>query len=255
MIGNTTKMKLRAGATVYGCFVRSPDATFAEFVATGGWDFLVFDGEHGTVSPRDVADLARACEVRGVTPIARVTANNSSAILRCLDAGAAGLHIPWVNSVTEAEAAIRSMKYWPRGQRGLAGNRSIDWTANLQSTATANAETLSIIHIETAEAADAVADFVKVEDIDVLFIGPTDLSHSLGAAGDPNHPEVKSAIRRVAEAVASSDKALGIYAATPEAVAAGRDLGARYFTTGIEPLLAGAMRTFLDSVRSSEKAK
>jgi 4-hydroxy-2-oxoheptanedioate aldolase len=158
MIVNTTKQKLKQGAAVFGCFVRSPDATFAEFVATGGWDFLVFDGEHGNVSTRDVADLARACEVRGVTPIARVSANNPSAILRCLDAGAAGLHIPWVNSMVEAEAAVRAMKYWPQGQRGLAGNRSIDWTTNLEATAAANSETLSVIHIETAEAAEAVDD-------------------------------------------------------------------------------------------------
>jgi 2-keto-3-deoxy-L-rhamnonate aldolase RhmA len=82
-----------------------------------------------------------------------------------------------------------------------------------------------------------------------LFIGPTDLSHCLGAAGDPTQPQVKSAIQRVAQAVASSDKALGTFVATPADVLAGRALGARYFTSGVESLLRGAMRSFLESAQ------
>lgn len=249
MIHNATKARLAAGETAIGCFVRSPDSTFAEFVASAGWDFLVFDGEHGTVSPSDVGDLARACDVRGVTPIARVSANHPSVILRCLDAGAAGLHVPWVNSAEEAEAAVRSMKYWPRGLRGLAGNRSTGWLANAEVIAQANEESLMVVHIETREAAEAIEDFLEVDGIDVLFIGPTDLSHSLGFPGDTEHPDVTQIIRRVAEAVTRSDKVLGIYAGTPEAVIAGREMGARYFTTGVETLLAPAMRFFLSAVR------
>lgn len=249
MIHNPTKAKLATGAAVFGCFVRSPDATFAEFVATAGWDFLVFDGEHGMVTPADVGNLARACEVRGVTPIARVSMNQPSIILRCLDAGAAGIHVPWVNSAEEAERVVRSMKYGPRGLRGLAGNRSTDWMANAEVTARANAETLTVIHIETGEAAEEVGDLIEVDDVDVLFIGPSDLSHSLGVPGDQGHPQVIATIRRVAEAVTNSDKTLGIYAGTPEAVTAGLELGARYFTTGVESLLAPAMRSFLAAVR------
>ncbi|MGH8912776.1 MAG: HpcH/HpaI aldolase family protein, partial [Acidimicrobiia bacterium] len=72
MIENLARDRLLEGRTALGCFVRSPDATFAEFVATGGWDFLVFDGEHGSVNPGDAANLVRACDVRGVTPMMRV---------------------------------------------------------------------------------------------------------------------------------------------------------------------------------------
>ena len=79
MISNTTKAKLRAGETVVGVFCRYRDATLAEFVALGGWDFLVFDAEHGALDPAAVADLSRAAELRGATPMARVTTNDPSA--------------------------------------------------------------------------------------------------------------------------------------------------------------------------------
>lgn len=247
MIENSTKAKLAEGGRVFGCFVRSPDATLAEFVATADWDFLVFDGEHGHVAPNQVGDLARACDVRGVTPIARVSSNEPSLILRCLDAGAAGVHVPWVNSADEAEAAVRAVKYGPRGLRGLAGNRSTDWLANSEATAIANDQTLTVIHIETAEAAANVEQFLEIEDLDVLFIGPTDLSHSLGVPGERSHPRMVETIKEVADAVAGSDKVLGIYAGNPDAVAAGLEVGARYFTTGVETLLRPAMSAYLTS--------
>lgn len=249
MIENLTKHRLTEGGEAFGCFIRSPDATFVEYVAAAGWDFLIFDGEHGTVAPHHVGDLVRACNVRNVTPISRVSTNHPALILRSLDAGALGLHVPWVNTPVDAEAAARSARYGPEGVRGLAANRSTDWIANAEVTAAANAETMVVVHIETAQAAEAIDAFLAVDGIDVLFIGPTDLSHSLGHPGEPSHPDVAATIRQVAEAVRGSTKTLGIYAGTPEAVAAGRELGARYFTTGVETLLGPAMRAFLEAVR------
>ena len=123
---NKTKAKLLAGETVLGCFLRYPDPSLAEFVALMGWDFLMFDGEHGVMEPADCENLVRAAELRDVTPIARVPTNQPHVILRMLDTGVGGIHVPWVNSGAEAEAAVQAIKYGPRGMRGLAGVRAAD---------------------------------------------------------------------------------------------------------------------------------
>lgn len=248
MIENSTKERLLGGEVVLGCFVRSPDANFAEYVATGAWDFLVFDGEHGSVDPTDVAGLARACETRGVTPVVRVSASHPALVLRVLDAGVAGVHFPWINSPEEARSAVSYTKYAPLGIRGLAGNRSTDWSVSPEATARANHETLTVVQIETREAVENIEELCAVDGVDVLFIGPTDLSQSLGVPGDLAHPSVVSAMEEVATAVRDSGKVLGLYAGTPEAALRGIELGARYVATGVEALLGRAMASFIDAV-------
>jgi 4-hydroxy-2-oxoheptanedioate aldolase len=91
---NATKTRLASGETVYGCFIRYPDPGLAELVALQGFDFLVLDGEHGTMEPRECENMVRGAEVRGVTPLVRVPANESPVILRFLDTGAQGVQIP-----------------------------------------------------------------------------------------------------------------------------------------------------------------
>jgi 4-hydroxy-2-oxoheptanedioate aldolase len=252
MIANSTKAALASGGAVVGCFFRSPDSTLAEFTALGGWDFLVFDGEHGPLQPGDITDLSRAAQVRGVTPIVRVPASDPPTILRFLDAGALGIHVPNVRSVAEAEQAVRAAKYAPQGIRGLAGNRVSGWRADATTTADANRETMVVVQVETSEAVAAIDDLVAVEGIDVLFIGPTDLSQSLGVPGEIAHPRVREAMDRVAEAVVPSPIALGVFAADPGMAATWRERGARYFATGLEPLLRPAMKAYLDAVKTEE---
>ena len=113
MLQNATKAKLAAGEPAFGAFVRTAEPSLIEYVALLGWDFLVFDAEHGTLQPSQVEDLCRAIEPRGVTPMVRVTTNDPPTILRYLDTGAHGAHIPWVNSAAEAERAVQSVKYSP----------------------------------------------------------------------------------------------------------------------------------------------
>jgi len=252
MLENRTKAKLAAGEPVFGCFVRTAEPSLVEYVALLGWDFLVFDGEHGTLQPNQVEDLCRAVEPRGVTPIVRVTTNDPPTILRYLDTGAQGAHIPWVNSAAEAERAVRFVKYSPRGQRGLAGSRASEWGLREPLSAyvrRANRETLVVIQVETQDAVDAIDDYLAIDGVDVLFLGPTDLSQSLGHPGDLGHPDVVAALERVAAAVIGSDKVLGIYAGTSDMTREWLDRGARYFTTSLEPFLRDGMKAHLKHVR------
>jgi len=254
LIENSTKRKLREGQAVYGCFFRYAAPSLAEYVAMQGWDFLIFDGEHGSLEPRDMEDLARAAELHDVTPIARVTTNQPHVMLRFLDAGAHGVQVPWVNTAAEVERVVVSTKYQPRGQRGLAASRQGGW-GNTESladfTERANRETLVVVHIETSDAVAAVEEYTEIEGVDVLFIGPTDLSHSLGHPGNPAHPDVQKAMERVAEIVAPSDKTLGIFAGSPKFAADWYERGARYFTTGLEGIVKQGMQSYLTAVRGA----
>ena len=256
MLINATKAKLAAGQPVFGCFVRYAEPSLAEYVAMLGWDFLVFDGEHGMLQPGDVEDLCRALELRDVTPIARVTTNQPHIILRFLDSGIHGVHVPWVNTPSAVEQAVRSVKYGPRGERGLAGTRASEWGLREPLDAyveRANRETMVIVHIETHEAVDAIEEYVAIDGVDVLFLGPTDLSQSMGHPGRTDHPDVVAAMERVAEVVAPSDKVLGIYAGTAAMTEAWLARGARYFTTGLEMFLRDGMTAHLERVRGGRR--
>jgi 4-hydroxy-2-oxoheptanedioate aldolase len=251
MINNLIKARLAAGETVAGCFLRHAAPDLAEYLALLGWDFLIFDGEHGSVNSVEVANLSRAVELHGVTPIARVPTNLPHHILRFLDAGAHGVHVPWVNTPEGVEQAVQSVKYHPRGLRGLAGNRSGDYALSLpmdEIVELSNRETLTVIHIETLAAVEAIEEFVQVDGVDVLFLGSTDLSQSMGLVGQKNHPDLIQAMERVASVVTASDKTLGIFVGSLDDAEKWIGHGARYIATGMEGFMKAAMMDFVSSV-------
>ena len=249
---NTTKAKIKSGQAAYGCFVRYPDATLIEVLGYQGWDFLVFDGEHGTIDPKDCEHMTRAAELRGVTPIVRVTTNLTPIILRYMDTGAHGLMVPWINTAEQAESAVRAVKYGPRGMRGLAGVRASDFAqvgTFGEYVEQANAETMIVLQVESADAIDELPAMLEIPDIDVIFIGPNDLSHSLGLPGQVQHPTVQAAMQRIADLVVPSDKALGLMVRDIDQARQWAERGARYISINLETLLAPAMRSYLQAVR------
>ncbi len=249
---NKTKAKLQAGETAFGCFVRYSDAGLIELLGYLGWDFLVFDGEHGPLEPRNCENMVRAAELSGATPIVRVTTNQAHVILRFMDTGAQGAQVPVVNSADDAIAVVQSVKYHPLGVRGLAGVRAAGYGQKgslADYTKQANAETLVIIHIETAAAVDRISEIAAVEGVDVVFVGPTDLSQSLGFPGQVQHAKVQSAIDRVVDAVAAAQPEMGIFVGDAETARQWQDRGARYIATSLEAVLRPASLSFLNAVR------
>jgi len=245
---NTTKAKLKAGDTVFGCFVRYPDASLIEVQGYLGWDFLIFDAEHGTLEPRDAEHMVRAAELRDVTSLVRVTTNAAPTILRLLDTGIQGAHIPWINTAAEAERAVQAIKYYPRGTRGRAGVRAADFAQSIplsEYIQQANAETMVVLQIESPEALADLPSIVEVPDVDVIFVGPTDLSHSLGLAGQIQHPTVQATIQKIIDVVTKSNVAFGILAGNAAAAREWRARGARYIVTTIESVMAPAVREYL----------
>jgi 2-keto-3-deoxy-L-rhamnonate aldolase RhmA len=251
---NTAKARLKAGEAIYGCFVRYPDPGLVEFMGYQPWDFLVFDGEHGVLEPRDCENMVRAADVRGMTPMVRVPTNQPATILRLMDTGAQGLIVPWVNSAAEAEAAVRSVKYHPRGQRGLAGVRAADYgqAGTLGDyTQQANAETMVVVQVETAAAVEQAGAIAAVDGVDVVFIGPSDLSQSYGVPGQPQHPTVQAAMDQIIQAVSKTSAAVGIMVPNAAAARQWRERGARYIAIGLEAVLAPAAREYLKTVREA----
>ncbi|MBL67253.1 MAG: hypothetical protein CMO74_02190 [Verrucomicrobiales bacterium] len=249
---NTTKQKLNSGETVYGAFFRTPDTSLIELQGYLGWDFLVLDGEHGTLQPRDVEDQCRACELHGVTPIARATTNEQSTILRFMDTGAQGALIPFVNTDDDAERAVQSIKYQPRGKRGLAGIRAANFgrTGPLGDyVKRANEETLVIAQIETTEGLANLDAIVKTPDVDVIFIGPNDLANSLGHPGNIPHPDVQAAMDKIATTTLDAGKILGLMIYNSEGAQKWRDKGARFISVPFEAVMTAAVTNFLEEAK------
>jgi len=252
-VHNVTKAKLLAGETVFGCFLKYRDASLAEVLAYQGWDFFLLDGEHSTLEPRDCENLVRVADLRSVTPLIRVPTNQPHVILRFLDTGAQGVQVPMVNSPAEAERAVRAVKFAPRGNRGLGSTRAADYgqtTPFHEYVKVANAETLLILQVETVEALGEVMDIARTDGVDVVFIGPTDLSVSLGVPGQPQHPRVREATDRIAAQVAQAGKILGALASSADSAREWRQRGARYIVTNLEAILVPGVRRYLEEVRA-----
>lgn len=248
---NGTRAKLAAGEPVYGCHVRYGDADLAEFVCWHPFDFVVIDGEHGTIDPATCAHMVRSAELRDVTPVVRVTTNQPSTVLRYMDTGAQGAQVPWVSTEAQARAAVAAVKYFPAGRRGLAGVRAADFgTGSLADyTRTANEETLVIIQVESAEALDDLDAICAVEGVDVVLIGAADLSQTLGVTMRMDAPELGRAIDRIAAAVDRSRAALGVMVNTAEEAAAWRERGASWIAIALEALLRPALLDYVGRVR------
>jgi 4-hydroxy-2-oxoheptanedioate aldolase len=249
---NRTREKLAEGLAVFGCFLRYPDAGLAELLALQGLDFVVFDAEHGTLSPQACEHLARAVQVHGVTPAVRVEENRAASIARYLDAGALGCHVPGVESHQDAVAAVRAIKFRPLGDRGLSASRASGFGARdgyPAYIAEANRETQVIVHVESAAGVAAVEQIAAVDGVDVLLVGTLDLSHDLGCAGEVEHPDVVAAVERVAAAAAASGKALGAVTGDAAGVQRWLERGARYVLTTFESFVAPGVRRFLAEAR------
>jgi 4-hydroxy-2-oxoheptanedioate aldolase len=251
---NKLKAKLKAGETVVGPYLRHADPGIAEILCYLGFDYLFIDGEHAPIGERECENLARVCELTGVTSIARVPANLPWMIGRHLDTGIQGVQIPMVNSAAEAIAAVRAAKYQPLGERGLAPARAANYGQVLPFSYAAhieqsNAETMVIVQVETPASIEALPDIVTVPGIDVVFIGPTDLSNSLGHPGDFKHGDVQSAFDRIVSIVGTSNKVLGVLATTTEESLEWKARGARYLLCVYEAIMGPVIRSYLKTVR------
>jgi len=210
MYKNTLKEKLRNGERVMGCIIKGW-APWVELCGMVGFDFVFIDAEHGPLSESDCEELVRAAEVTGIIPLIRVRKNEPELILRYLDIGAMGIIVPGISSVDEAESAVKAVKYFPRGERGLSTTRASDYGLKLplsEYVSFANEQTMVMTVIENMDGINNIADILKVDGMDGAFIGTTDLSQSLGVPGQGKSELVQTAFEKALSAGLPTGKAI-----------------------------------------------
>jgi 4-hydroxy-2-oxoheptanedioate aldolase len=192
--------KLRAGEPCIGTFVKLTDPAVVEVLGLAGFDFIVVDNEHTAMSKESMVALIRAADAAGLVPTVRPRENSAAEILQALDAGALGVQVPQVDTREQARQVVERVKYAPVGKRGYAASQRSAHYGFIDPAAYAaqsNAQTLVACYCETAAAIDNLDEILTVPEIDVIFIGPFDLSQALGVMGQPNHPKVQAAIDEI----------------------------------------------------------
>src|SRR5277367_5632950 len=179
----------------------------------GEFDALWLDFEHGGLPMKEIELATMAARAYGMDHFVRLPATDYASVMRPLEAGAGGVMVSMVRSAADAEQAVRWAKFWPRGERGLnGGNRDgrFGLTPLADYTARANAETFIGVQIETAGALASLKDIAAIPDVDLLFVGPSDLSQVLGVTGDFENPRCLEAIENLARVCADTGKPWGI---------------------------------------------
>ena len=178
----------------------------------GNLPLLLIDLEHGSGSLADLRNMLLACRESKAAPIVRIPSVDPDTVKFAMDSGAAGVMFPYVSTVEEAQTAVRCMKYPPQGTRGVAGAiRATNFGRHWETYfAEANSQSLVIVQIETPEAVEAAEQIAAVDGVDVLFVGPLDLSVNLGHPGDFSPPEFQAALQHVVAACKHNQKSAGI---------------------------------------------
>ena len=183
------------------------NSEMVDFLGPLGFDGIWIECEHGGVTWDQLGDMTRACDLWGVTPITRVNANEPWLITRTLDRGSMGIVTPHVNNRTAAEKAAQSAKYAPLGYRGMFGGRQSYGASDYFQAA--NDQSMVIVLLEEVEALQNLDEILKVDDIDVFFVAPSDLAQTMGHLGNPGHPEVQAAIDAAIARIVDSGRTAG----------------------------------------------
>ena len=220
---NTVKQLLRENKPAIGTWLVLPDPFAAQVMARVGFDWVNVEMEHSPITLETAALMFQMIAQAGSVPLVRVPWNTGENVKRVLDCGAWGIVFPMTNSKAEAEAAVAAAKYPPRGFRSVGGSmQAISFGTDAGTYyARANDETMVIIQIEHIKAVERAEEILSVPGIDAMFIGPTDLSASMGLkpSGDAEDPKVREAIEHARAVAAKCGVASGIHVFSPEAVA------------------------------------
>ena len=247
------RSRLRAGETLYGSFSTLGSPVVTEILARAGFDWLIIDLEHGVATEADLVSNLHAVGTTRAAAIVRPQSGERLRIGRALDLGAHGLMIPRIDTPAQVREAISFMRYPPDGTRGLAlstrgaglGERT---HADVRSI---NAQVTGVIQIESPSAVEHAAEIASIDGVDVLFVGPTDLSHSLGVPGRFDDPVYLDAISHVATVAEAAGKAAGILLYDVTTAARHRELGYRFIGLGGDGgFVAQGARSILQAARA-----
>ncbi|KEO81996.1 HpcH/HpaI aldolase family protein [Tumebacillus flagellatus] len=235
----TLKEQIQAEANVYGTWLRIPHPNLVEILGRSGFDFLHIDMEHGPIGMHELDSMLLAAKATGIPAMVRVPQVEESIIGKALDLGATGVVVPRVNNAHDALEAVNAAFFAPLGQRGLGGAcRANDFgkSSFQQFAEEANRQTVLALQIETKEAVERIDEILEVsaDATDVYFIGPADLSQSLGVPGQFDNPLLIETIQWVTKRIQKRGKKVGIHLPNPALAPRFAELGIHYFTSSFD---------------------
>ncbi len=237
---NKLKEKLARGEVVLGTFITLNCPDLVEIAGLAGFDYCIIDTEHGPGNPESIQNMLRAAELRGMDAIVRVTEPSATTILRTLDVGASGIQVPQVNSPETALDVVKFAKYFPRGERGACLTRSSRYgfvPGLAEYFEEANRDTMVIVHCENRMGLECLDEIAAVEGVDLIFVGPFDLSQSFGIPGQIYHPVMVEAVGKALASAKKAGKPAGIFVSSPEEGRARIEQGFTYIAYSTDSLI------------------
>ncbi|UCD53078.1 MAG: hypothetical protein JSW27_10635 [Phycisphaerales bacterium] len=228
------KTRIRNGETLIGCWLNLGSSLTAEIVGLSGFDWVLIDLEHGAGSEQEALRQLQALEHTPAAPLVRVESHQRQRVHRMLDFGAEGIICPRIHSLVEAQQAAQALRYQPEGLRGVAKMvRATQFGSDFDEYFVNHKKDLvCIVQIETEDILSCLDSVAAIDGIDVLFVGPLDLSIALDAYGQPDHPRFIDAIKATAEAATKQGKAAGILLQRPDDFERYHDVGYRFIACG-----------------------
>jgi 4-hydroxy-2-oxoheptanedioate aldolase len=241
------RRRLARGEVTRGTFLGAATPVTAEVCAAAGVDWVLLDLEHGAGAEEQAGAVIPAAASYSVPTVVRVESSERIRAGRVLDQGAAGVMFPRIDTADEAAACVRHLRYPPAGDRGVATyNRMCQYGLDPGALDRSDGDVLGVVQIETRPALDAVEDIAAVEGVDVLFVGPRDLSHALDVPGQTQAPVYLAALERVLAAAKGNGKAAGLLVPDGAAAAGMSSAGWQFLAIGSDTtLLARAVRAEL----------
>ncbi|MDR2180293.1 MAG: 4-hydroxy-2-oxovalerate aldolase [Synergistaceae bacterium] len=252
IIRSALKKKLLKGERVIGTFVGLDSVDTVEILGRSGFDFVILDMEHAPGAPNSIMGQIRAAEGTGMDVLARLTNVERTTVLRTLDLGVSGVLAPQVNDAVTARSFIDATLYPPLGCRGFAGTRAAAYGSVpiLEYIAEANTQLLRMVQCETEQAVRDVEEIASIKDIDLIFVGPYDLSLSLGVPGDMFHPKMAEAVAKVLAVCGKFGKLAGIFVSSEEEMKKRIEQGFTFFAYSMDTMIfAAAAKAIADGAR------
>ncbi|OCW23682.1 MULTISPECIES: 4-hydroxy-2-oxoheptanedioate aldolase [Pseudomonas] len=233
---NTFKHRLRSGETQIGLWLGLADAYCAELAANAGFDWLLIDGEHAPNDLRGLLGQLQAVAPYPSQPVIRPVIGDTALIKQVLDIGVQTLLVPMVESAEQARTLVKAIHYPPKGVRGVGSAlaRASRWNSIAGYLDHADEQMCLLVQIENREGLANLEAIAAVEGVDGVFIGPADLSASMGHRGNPGHPEVQAAIEDAIARIRNAGKAAGILSADQALARRYIELGAAFVAVGVD---------------------
>ncbi len=247
------KSRLLKGEKVIGPFMKLTSPALVEIFGLAGFDFMIIDAEHGPFNMETAENLIRAAELVKISSIVRVRSNDGSLISRALDLGAEGIIVPQVTSAEDARAVVRAARFAPEGERGVCRYvRASGYTHEEKYSyfKRANRETVVIIIIEGAEGVENLDEILKLRGIDSIFIGPYDLSQSLGLPGQIKHSLVVQKMQQVVERARDANIAVGTFVEDIASAREWMEMGVQFIAYRVDTgIIYQAAREIVEQVK------